>query len=176
MLWDWTKARTIVQSESIPRAFLSTPAFQLWGLKSYTHFCFLSKIRWGRTLAQQFVTMVYFGLQGFTAVLVSLPRLIVFSSILLAAKNIPDFATSQQGFESMQLYSSYTSLEGLFLKITLVVMAASIVIRGLHLVRILGASLNHESRWFHKLSRSEWKPNIARWHVNQTRHEVAFTR
>ncbi|KAG0277164.1 hypothetical protein BGZ95_006390 [Linnemannia exigua] len=141
MLWDWTKARTIVQSESIPRAFLSTPAFQLWGLKSYTHFCFLSKIRWGRTLAQRFVTMIYFGLQGFTAVLVSLPRLIVYSSILLAAKNTPDFATSQQGFESMQLSSSFTSLEGLLLKIMLVVMAASTVIRGLHLVRILGAGL-----------------------------------
>lgn len=64
MLWDWTKARSIVQSESIPRAFLSTPAFQLWGIKSYTHFCLLSKIRWGRTIRQRFVMMIYFGLQG----------------------------------------------------------------------------------------------------------------
>jgi hypothetical protein len=64
MLWDWTKARSIVQSESIPRAFLSTPAFHLWGIKSYTHFCLLSKIRWGRTIRQRFVMMIYFGLQG----------------------------------------------------------------------------------------------------------------
>jgi len=64
MLWDWTHARSIVQSQSIPRAFLSVSAFQLWGVKSYTHFCFLSKIRWGRNLRQRFVTMVYFGLQG----------------------------------------------------------------------------------------------------------------
>jgi hypothetical protein len=64
ILWDWTKARSIVQSESIPQAFLSTPAFELWSLKSYAHFCFLAKIRWGRTLRQRFVMMVYFGLQG----------------------------------------------------------------------------------------------------------------
>lgn len=64
MLWDWTKARSIVRSESIPRAFLSAPAFHLWGIKSYTHFCLLSKVRWGRTIRQRFVMMIYFGLQG----------------------------------------------------------------------------------------------------------------
>ncbi|KAF9910257.1 hypothetical protein EC991_006986 [Linnemannia zychae] len=138
-LWDWTEARSIVQSESIPRAFLSTPAFELWGFKSYAHFCLLAKIRWGRTLRQRLVMMVYFGLQGFTAVLVSVPRLIIYASILLAARNIPGYATSQQAFQVMKL--SFTSSEGLFLKITLAVMTVSTVVRGLHLVRILLAGI-----------------------------------
>ncbi|KAH7058184.1 hypothetical protein BKA57DRAFT_144211 [Linnemannia elongata] len=136
MLWDWTKARSIVQSESIPRAFLSTPAFRLWGIKSYTHFCLLSKIQWGRTIRQRFVMMIYFGLQGFTAMLVSIPRLMVYASILLAAKNIPDLATSQQGFEAIQL-TSFATLEGILLKAALAIMALSTVVHGLHLIRIV---------------------------------------
>ncbi|KAF9139680.1 hypothetical protein BGX30_007620 [Mortierella sp. GBA39] len=136
MIWDWAKARSIVQSESIPRAFLSTPAFQLWGIKSYTHFCLLSKIQWGRTIRQRFVMMIYFGLQGFTAVLVSIPRLMVYASILLAAKNIPDLATSQQGFQAIQL-ASFATLEGILLKVAMAIMALSTAVHGLHLVRIL---------------------------------------
>ncbi|KAF9092449.1 hypothetical protein BGX23_004323, partial [Mortierella sp. AD031] len=63
ILWDWIQARSIVQSESIPRAFLNSSAFRLWGIKSYSHFCLLSKIRWGQNIRQRFVMMVYFGLQ-----------------------------------------------------------------------------------------------------------------
>ncbi|KAF8942181.1 hypothetical protein BGZ47_006751 [Haplosporangium gracile] len=140
MLWDWTKARSIVQSESIPQAFLSTPAFRFWGIKSYTHFCLLSKIRWGRTIRQRFVMMVYFGLQGFTAVLVSIPRLMVYASILLAVKNIPDLATSQQGFQAIHL-ASFATLKGVLLKVALAVMALSTVLHGLHLVRIVLAAV-----------------------------------
>ncbi|KAF9542323.1 hypothetical protein EC957_002129 [Mortierella hygrophila] len=140
MIWDWAKARSIVQSESIPRAFLSTPAFQLWGIKSYTHFCLLSKIQWGRTIRQRFVMMIYFGLQGFTAVLVSIPRLMVYASILLAAKNIPDLATSQQGFQAIQL-ASFTTLEGILLKVAMAIMALSTAVHGLHLVRIVLAGV-----------------------------------
>ncbi|KAF9156282.1 hypothetical protein BG015_006326 [Linnemannia schmuckeri] len=140
MLWDWTKARSIVQSESIPQAFLNTPAFRLWGIKSYTHFCLLSKIRWGRTIRQRFVMMIYFGLQGFTAVLVSIPRLMVYASILLAAKNIPDLATSQQGFQAIQL-ASFAALKGILLKAALAVMALSTILHGLHLVRIVLAGV-----------------------------------
>ncbi|KAG9070519.1 hypothetical protein KI688_008057 [Linnemannia hyalina] len=140
MIWDWAKARSIVQSESIPRAFLSTPAFQLWGIKSYTHFCLLSKIQWGRTIRQRFVMMIYFGLQGFTAVLVSIPRLMVYASILLAAKNIPDLATSQQGFQAIQL-ASFATLEGVLLKVAMAIMALSTAVHGLHLVRIVLAGV-----------------------------------
>lgn len=71
---------------------------------------------------------------------VSLPRLIVYASILLAAKNIPDLATSQQGFQAIQL-ASFTTVEGALLRVTLVVMALSTVVHGLHLVRIVLAGV-----------------------------------
>ncbi|KAF9932035.1 hypothetical protein FBU30_009099 [Linnemannia zychae] len=143
MLWDWTQARSIVQSENIPRAFLSTPAFRLWSIKSYTHFCLLSKIRWGRTLRQRFVMMVYFALQGFTASLVSIPRLIVYGCILIAAKNIPDMGTSQQAFQTLQSTTSaiLTSLDSLLLRIALVVMALSLGVYAIHLIIIVLASV-----------------------------------
>lgn len=73
---------------------------------------------------------------GFTAMLVSIPRLMVYASILLAAKNIPDLATSQQGFEAIQL-ASFATLEGILLKAALAIMALSTVVHGLHLIRIV---------------------------------------
>lgn len=77
---------------------------------------------------------------GFTAVLVSIPRLMVYASILLAAKNIPDLATSQEGFLSIQL-ATFTTLESILLKVSLVIMALSTVVHGLHLVRIVLAGV-----------------------------------
>lgn len=68
--------------------------------------------------------------------LVSIPRLMVYASILLAAKNIPDLATSQQGFEAIQL-ASFATLEGILLKSALAIMALSTVVHGLHLIRIV---------------------------------------
>lgn len=64
----------------------------------------------------------------------------VYASILLAAKNIPDLATSQQGFLSIQL-ASFATLESILLKAALVIMALSTVVRGLHLVRVLLAGV-----------------------------------
>ncbi|KAF9307398.1 hypothetical protein BGZ74_003873 [Mortierella antarctica] len=64
LIWDWVHARSIVESDSIPRAFLNSTAFRLWSIKSYSHFCLLSRIQWGRGLRQRAVMAVYFGLQG----------------------------------------------------------------------------------------------------------------
>ncbi|KAI9234475.1 MAG: hypothetical protein BYD32DRAFT_464370 [Podila humilis] len=64
LIWDWVQARSIVESDSIPRAFLNSTAFRLWSIKSYSHFCLLSQIQWGRGLRQRVVMAVYFGLQG----------------------------------------------------------------------------------------------------------------
>jgi hypothetical protein len=64
MLWDWIQARSIVESDSIPQAFLNSAAFRLWSIKSYAHFCLLSKINWGDNARQRLMTIVYFGMQG----------------------------------------------------------------------------------------------------------------
>lgn len=64
MLWDWIQARSIVESDSISKAFLNSAAFRLWSIKSYAHFCLLSKINWGDNARQRLMTIVYFGMQG----------------------------------------------------------------------------------------------------------------
>jgi len=64
VLWDWIQARSIVESDRIPQAFLNSAAFRLWSIKSYAHFCLLSKINWGENTRQRLMTMVYFGMQG----------------------------------------------------------------------------------------------------------------
>lgn len=64
LIWDWIHAQSIVESDSIPRAFLNSTAFRLWSIKSYSHFCLLSRIQWGRGLRQRAIMAVYFGLQG----------------------------------------------------------------------------------------------------------------
>lgn len=58
----------------------------------------------------------------------------------MAAKNIPDLATSQQGFQAIQL-TPFATVEGVLLKVVLVVMALSTVVHGLHLVRIVLAGV-----------------------------------
>ncbi|KAG0227025.1 hypothetical protein BGW42_003185, partial [Actinomortierella wolfii] len=62
-IWDWIQARTIKKSDSIPEAYLHQGAFQLWSAQSYSHFCLLSKIDWGRSFKQRIVLMTYFALQ-----------------------------------------------------------------------------------------------------------------
>lgn len=64
LIWDWVQAWSLVESDSIPGAFLNSTAFQLWSIKSYSHFCLLSRIQWGRGLRQRAAMAVYFGLQG----------------------------------------------------------------------------------------------------------------
>lgn len=64
MLWEWIQARAIVESDSIPQAYLNEAAFRLWSIKSYAHYCLLAKINWGRSFRQWIVMAVYFGVQG----------------------------------------------------------------------------------------------------------------
>ncbi|GJJ69374.1 hypothetical protein EMPS_01720 [Entomortierella parvispora] len=81
------------------------------------------------------MTMVYFGMQGSIAVIVVLPRLVVYGCILYSASLVPDFALSAQGFQSIGL-AGYTSLEGGLLTSVLVAIAVSSVVHAVHLLRV----------------------------------------
>ncbi|KAF9361653.1 hypothetical protein BGX26_000605 [Mortierella sp. AD094] len=140
VLWDWMLARSVVESDSIPKAFLSTTAFQLWSIKSYAHFCLLTKIKWGHNMRQRMVMAVYFGLQGFTSALVTLPRLALYVSIIYAVKSIPDLGTSALGFQWLQL-EDYSSFNANLAICTLAVIAMSSIVHALSLARILIAGL-----------------------------------
>ncbi|KAF9175799.1 hypothetical protein BGX20_011184 [Mortierella sp. AD010] len=57
---------------------------------------------------------VYFGLQGFTSVLVTLPRLAVYALIIYVVKPIPNLGTSATGFQWLQL-EGFTSFNANFI-------------------------------------------------------------
>ncbi|KAF9986438.1 hypothetical protein BGZ65_007570 [Modicella reniformis] len=136
MLWDWIQARAIVESDSIPRAFLNTTAFRLWSVKSYAHYCLLANIDWGRGMRQWIVTAVYFGLQGFMSALVTLPRLFIYGCILFSVKWIPDLALSAAAFEWLQL-NGFSALRSGILKGTLIIVAMSTLLHTLYVIKIL---------------------------------------
>ncbi|KAG0015610.1 hypothetical protein BGZ80_009753 [Entomortierella chlamydospora] len=68
------------------------------------------------------VMAVYFGLQGFTSALVTLPRLAVYASIIYVVKSIPDLGTSAIGFQWLQL-EGFTSFNANLITCTLAIIA-----------------------------------------------------
>ncbi|KAF9359687.1 hypothetical protein BGX34_008208 [Mortierella sp. NVP85] len=138
-MWNWIQARAIVESDSIPRAFLDATAYRLWSIKSYAHFCLLARISWGRGFRQWIVTAVYFGLQGFMSALVTLPRLIVYGFILYSVRGIPDLALSSATFEMLGI-DGFSALRCGLLKGSLVVIALSAILHTLYTVKLLIAA------------------------------------
>ncbi|KAF9163000.1 hypothetical protein DFQ26_003061, partial [Actinomortierella ambigua] len=136
-IWDWFQASAIQASDSIPEAYLHHGASQLWSARSYSHFCLLTKIDWGKSLRQRFVLMTYFALQAIPMVLMTLPRLAMYFCILASIAGAPGWCTGLFGQELPKFATEFSPSELGMLRAMLFIVIIATAVLLLELLRIL---------------------------------------
>ncbi|KAF9110493.1 hypothetical protein BGX27_006288 [Mortierella sp. AM989] len=82
------------------------------------------------------VMAIHFGLQGFTSALVTLPRLVVYGTVIYAVKSIPDLGVSASGFQWLHL-EGFNSFNNHLMICTLIIIALSLAVHALNLAKVL---------------------------------------